>query len=46
MADVAFLPNDATMRVVTLTGWTAPISRIQLQGGGNEGVLNSLCTRP
>lgn len=44
--DTVFLPSDNIVHTVGLAAVTAPITLIQITGGGNEGVLNSVCTTP
>jgi hypothetical protein len=41
--DALILPNDAVMHSVVLTAATAPIVLVQIKGGDNEGVVNSIC---
>lgn len=46
LQDAAVIPSDSLMRTVLLTAGTAPITLIVVQGGGDEGVVNRVCTTP
>ena len=46
LQDAAVVPSDSLMRTVALAASTAPITRIEVQGGGDEGVVNRVCTTP
>ena len=41
--DAILLPGDNIMHTVTLVPSTAPITLVQVKGGGNEGVVNGAC---
>ena len=46
LQDAAVVASDSVMRTVVLAASTAPITLIVVQGGGDEGVVNRVCTTP
>ncbi len=44
LQDTETAPNDADMHTETLDAGLDTISRLRISGGGDEGVINSICT--